>query len=124
MAVNRLYAQNATTMPNLDVTPGAGAVGSAAKSGDPVVIGSIPGVLLGDAGSNGSGIIQRDGIFNLSVKGLNSGGSSTAIAEGDILYFTAADTPPLSGKTGVRFGYALKGVGSGATATIPVQIGY
>lgn len=124
MATNRLYAQNNLTMPGLDVTPGAGAMGGAARSGDPVVVGQIPGVLATDAPANGVGTMYRDGIWNVSVKGINAGGNA-AIPEGAILYFTAADTPPLSGKnTGVRWGYALQGVGSGATATIPVQLGY
>lgn len=110
-------------MPGLDITPGGGAMGGAAKSGDPVVVGKIPGVLAADPTSAGVGTIYRDGIWNLSVKG--DDGSSAAIPEGAILYFTAADTPPLSSKSsGVRFGYALKGVSSGATATIPVQLGY
>lgn len=123
MATNRLYAQTNLTMPNLDVTPGEGRSGAAAVSGDPVVCGKIPGVLVGNAAADGTGIMQRDGIFNLSVKG--NDGSSAAIPNGAILYFTAADTPPLSSKaSGVRFGYALKGVASGATATIPVQVGY
>lgn len=123
MATNRLYAQRNLTMPALDVIPGAGAAGGAAVSGDPVVCGKIPGVLVGNAASDGTGIMQRDGIFNLSVKGTS--GSNAAIAEGDILYFVAANTPPLSVTvSGVRFGYALKGVSSGATATIPVQVGY
>lgn len=123
MALDRLYGQSNQTLPNVDITPGAGAVGSAAKSGDPVVCGKIPGVLLVDADANGTGIIQIDGIFNLSVKGTS--GSNAAIAEGDIIYFVAANTPPLSVTTsGVRFGYALQGVASGATATIPVQVGY
>lgn len=124
MALNRLYGQTDQTLPNVDVTPGAGAAGGAAKSGDPVVCGQIPGVLMNDADSLGTGIMQIDGIFTLSVKGVNGGGN-VAIGEGDIVYFTAADTPPLSTKTtGVRFGYALKGVASGATASIPVQVGY
>ena len=124
MATNRLYAETDDTLPATNVTPGAGALGSAAKSGDPVVIGKIPGVMQGDATAAGVGVVQRDGIYDLSVKGVDGGGNA-AIALGDILYFTAADTPPLSAKTtGVRFGYALKGVASGATATIPVQVGY
>lgn len=122
MAVNRLYAQNNLTMPNLDFT-GQNKAGSAVKSGDPVLCGQIPGVAAIDADSTGAGIMFKDGIFNLSVKGENSGGNA-AIAEGAILYFDSAKSA-LNADTGkVRFGYALKGVSSGATATIPVQVGY
>lgn len=123
MATNRLYAETNTTMPNMDVIPGGGRTGAQAKSGDPVVVGQVPGVLAGDADALGTGVIFRDGIFNLYVKGDN--GSPAAIAEGAIVYFTPGDTPGLSSKTsGVRFGYALKGVASGTIQLIPVQLGY
>lgn len=122
MATNRLYAQNNTTMPNASVTVGAGANGSAGKSGDPCLIGKIPGVLLGDAAADGTGIVEIDGIFSLSVKGTD--GSNAAIAYGALIYFVAANTPPLSATaSGVPFGHVLQGVASGATSTVPVQIG-
>lgn len=117
MAVNRLYAQNGLTLPNLTVPAGA-------LSGAPVVVGQLPGVLLTDADSLNTGIIQKDGIFNLSVKGVNSGGNS-AVAFGDILYYNSGATPKINKDSGgVRFGYALGAVASAATGTIPVQVGY
>lgn len=117
MALNRAYAQTNTTLPNLPVLAGA-------LSGDPMVVGQIPGVMMGNADANNTGVMQKDGIFNLSVKGINAGGNA-AINPGDIIYFTVGDTPKLSAKnTGVRFGYALDAVASGATATIRVQLGY
>ena len=107
-------------------------------SGDPVVYGQRPGVALTDESAADTAIsgnptgftsVKFSGVFDLSVKGIDGVGNS-AVAAGDILYYTAGDTPPLSKKaTGVRFGYAGDGqtgnlVASGATTTIPVTIGY
>lgn len=122
MAVNRLYAQTNTTMPNLDFT-GQNKMGSAVKSGDPVLVGQIPGVAAADADATGAGVMFTDGIFNLSVKGENSGGNA-ALVEGGIVYFDSAKSALNGDTTKVRFGYLLKGVASGATATVPVQVGY
>lgn len=100
------------------------AVPSGAVSGQPVVDGQIPGVCLIDRKTDGRATVQLDGTFLLSVKGIDGSGNA-AVAEGDILYHTLADTPPLSKKaTGVRFGYAEAAVVSAATTTIPVKIGY
>lgn len=93
-------------------------------SGDPLLVGQIPGVAqtAEDAAGNTSAALK--GVFNLSVKGIDGGGNS-AVAIGDIIYYVTGDTPKLSKKaTGVRFGYALGTVTSGSTATIPVKLGY
>jgi len=93
-------------------------------SNDPVVCGQIPGVALADEDSNGLTTVALNGAFDLSVKGVDGSGNS-AVAAGDIIYYTSGDTPKLNKKTtGVRFGYALAAVSSGATATIAVKIGY
>lgn len=93
-------------------------------SGDPVIVGQLPGVALTAERADGTTTVQFDGVFELSVRGVDGAGNS-AVAVGDILYYVSADTPKLSKKdTGVRFGYALGTVGGGATATIPVKIGY
>jgi predicted RecA/RadA family phage recombinase len=92
-------------------------------SGDPVLVGQIPGVALITEAADGLTTIKTDGVATLSVKGTN--GSNTAIAAGDILYYVTGNTPKLSVTTsGVRFGYALEAVTSGATSTIRVKIGY
>lgn len=92
-------------------------------SGDPVIFGQMPAVALTAERPDGNATIKRNGTAFLSVKGTN--GSNAAIAAGDILYYVSANTPKLSATTsGVRFGYALSAVGSGATATIEVVIGY
>lgn len=98
-------------------------------SGDPVLIGQIPGVsqTAVSTGGNATGATSVDtgGVYNLSVKGVDSAGNS-AVAVGDIIYYQTGDTPKLSKKAtgGVRFGYALETVSSAGTATIAVKVGY
>lgn len=93
-------------------------------SGAPVRVGQRPGVALTGEDADGLTTVAEDGVFELSVKGIDGSGNS-AVADGDILYYTDGDTPPISKKaTGVRFGYARGAVGSSATATIPVEVGY
>lgn len=94
------------------------------KSGDPVLVGQIPGVSLTDERADGTTSVCTEGVFKLSVKGVNGSGN-TAIAAGDIVYYVTGDTPKLSAKaTGVRFGYALEAITSGSTSTIRVKLGY
>ena len=95
-------------------------------SGDPVVVGTIPGVALTAEGAGGNAstetTIATEGVFALSVKGINAQGNS-AVAVGDKIYYTNGDDPPLSKKaTGALFGKALEAVGSGETATINVLL--
>jgi predicted RecA/RadA family phage recombinase len=94
-------------------------------SGDPVLVGQIPGVALTAERTDGTTTITTKGVYNLSVKGENAGGNS-AVAVGDILYYEAGQTPPVNkdATNGVRFGYAMAAVGSGLTATIAVKLGY
>jgi len=92
-------------------------------SGDPVLLGQIPGVALIAEDAAGNTTIATQGVYNLSVKGTS--GSNAAIAAGDIVYYVTGNTPKLSVTTsGVRFGYALDPVNSGATTTIRVKLGY
>ena len=98
-------------------------------SGDPVLLGQIPGVALtGEAeGQNAAGEITLDtqGVYNLLVGGEDGSGNS-AVAIGDILYYDSAATPKINkdNANGVRYGYALGTVTSGNTGTIPVKLGY
>lgn len=93
-------------------------------NGDPVVVGQLPAVALTST-DGGNVIIQTDGVFTFTVKGVDKDGNA-AVAVGDIVYYVAEDTPKLSKKVaGVRFGYALDAVSSGATGTaVRVKIGY
>ena len=93
-------------------------------SGDPCVLGQVPGVALLDEDTDGNTTIDTAGVYAISVKGIDGSGNK-AVAIGDILYYTSGDTPPVSVKaTGVRFGYALGAVTSGSTATINAKVGY
>ncbi|ROO82587.1 uncharacterized protein DUF2190 [Actinocorallia herbida] len=94
-------------------------------SGDPVLIGQIPGVAITDEQSDGKTSVLCTGVANLLVKGETT--VNAAITAGDIVYYDAAASPHKINKdntNGVRYGYALADVGSGVTATIPVKIGY
>ncbi|MGI5233851.1 capsid cement protein [Actinoallomurus sp. CA-142502] len=93
-------------------------------SGDPVRVGQLPGVAQTKERADGTTSVKLNGTATFSVKGVDGSGNA-AVAVGDLLYYVDADTPKLSKKaTGVRFGYALGAVTSGATASIEVKIGY
>ncbi|QKW15373.1 DUF2190 family protein [Verrucosispora sp. NA02020] len=95
------------------------------QSGDPVLFGQLPGVALTNEDSNGVTTCALDGTFDLSVKGEGAGGNA-AITAGAKVYYEAGQTPPLNvdATNGVYFGIAMAAVSSGATATIPVRVGY
>lgn len=101
------------------------AVAAGVVSGDPVAIGTaLVGVAETTRDSAGNAIVRLPNmpIFSMSVKGIDGSGA-IAVAIGDKLYNTMADTPHLSKKTtGVYWGVALGPVGSGLTATIDVQM--
>jgi predicted RecA/RadA family phage recombinase len=118
MAKNQVYAPT-KTRPLTCTQPATPA------SGDPVLCGQIPGVALIAENADGDTVCALDGAFNLSVQGETNADAGSAVAKGDILYYDSAETVKINkDTTGVRFGYALGTVGSGATATIPVEIGY
>jgi hypothetical protein len=100
------------------------AVASGTLSGDPVAVGGfIAGVAMGDRDASGKAVVQVSGaVYTLSVKGINGSGDS-AVAIGDILYCTNADTPRVSKKaTGAPIGRALATVVAGATSSIRVLV--
>lgn len=115
MAKNRVHENG----DHLDLTVPSGKV-----SGDPVCVGQICGVCVVDRQADGRATVQQNGVYSLSVKGINNV-TNTAIVEGDILYYDEARTPKIDvTNTGKRYGYALEAVTSGATATIKVKVGY
>lgn len=96
------------------------------NSGDPVLFGTLGGVALTKKGDGGNAStntsVAFEGVFTLSVKGVNGSGNA-AIAAGDTVYYVTGDTPKLSAKTtGVKFGVALAAVASGATTAIMVRL--
>ncbi len=96
----------------------------APASGDPVLVGQIPGVALTAARADGTTTIDTAGVYNLTVNAVDGVGNS-AVAVGDILYYTAADVIKLAKKNaGVRFGYALDALAAGANGVIRVKVGY
>lgn len=90
-------------------------------SGDPVLIGSLPGVAETDEQSDGKTSVKLNGTAKLPVKGETT--TNAAVSAGDIVYYDAGVINKDS-TNGVRFGYALGAVASGATTTILVKIGY
>lgn len=98
-------------------------------SGSPAAFGKIVGVAVADTNTTtGKVVLDTEGIFEVSVKGVNGGGN-VAINNGDAIYLTDGDTPKLNAKTtGVLFGYAYSEdaaagaelVAAGATTTIKV----
>lgn len=99
-------------------------VASGVVSGDPVMVGFMPGVAMQTRGTDTSGeaTVKMRGAHDLSVKGVNEAGN-VAIGIGDPIFYTVGDTPKLNVKpTGKFFGYALEAIDSGATSTIRVRI--
>lgn len=99
---------------------------SAPNAGDPVLIGTIPGVAVTDEGDGGNAATETTvctkGIFDLSVKGHN-GSAGGAVGVGALIYYKSTATPVLNlDSSGVAFGYALEAVDSGDTATIKVLL--
>lgn len=95
-------------------------------SGDPVLVGQIPAVATTDERADGTTSVDTEGVWLLAVEGKDAANANIAVAAGDILYYDAANTVKLNkdNTNGVRFGYALAAVTSGATATIRVKLGY
>lgn len=90
-------------------------------SGDPVLVGQLPGVALTDEGADGRTTVKFNGVYDFPVKGETT--TNAAVAAGDILYYDGGVINK-DNTNGVRFGYALEAVSSGATTTIRVKIGY
>ena len=95
-------------------------------SGDPVRWGVKAGVALNDEGADGKTTVKFDGTALLSVKGITDSGTNSAVTEGQALYYSDGDTPPVSkksnGTNSTLIGHAMGAVGSGATATIEVRL--
>lgn len=113
MATNLVYRDAA----NLELYTNAGV-----KSGDPVAVGEITGVALGDEDTAGYTVIRRKGVFNLEVTAIDAGDplEPVPISIGDTLYI--ADGELSNNDSGTQFGYALEDIDSG-TKTIRVLLG-
>jgi len=119
MATNQVYNDGV----QFDVPVSAVDSPASPGSGDAVLIGSLPAVALTDPWTDADGVsritVKTNGVYELEVAA--AGG---AIAVGDLVYIDST-TGALNDSNGnVRFGYALGAIDNGATATIPVKIGY
>lgn len=91
------------------------------KSGDPVLVGKLPGVALTDEQPDGTTTVKFNGTALLAVKGETT--TNAAIANGDVVYYDGG-VINADATNGTRFGYALEAVASGATTKILVKLGY
>ena len=93
---------------------------------DPVLVGEIPGVALTDERADGTTTVDMEGVFDLAVEGKDAANANTTMSVGDVVYYDAANTIKLNrdDTNGVRFGYALEALASGASGTIRVKVGY
>lgn len=114
MALNQVY-DDAESL-SLPVEAGV-------ESGDPVLVGDIPGVALTDRDADGNATVRLAGAFELEVKGVGTSGNS-AIDVGAILHMQSNGDINKKTDSGKRFGYALGAVGSGGAETILVKVGY
>lgn len=122
MAKNRVHEHGNQIKLNVSAVNGTG-TGDLVKSGDPGAVGQIPFVALTDEDSAGLATVQTDGVFKLAVRG-HDGTANAAIAAGAIVYWDNTNGELDVQTAGVRFGYALEAVASGATTTIKVKVGY
>lgn len=101
------------------------AISTRVVSGDPVIMGILPGVALTDGSdtvaNGGRATVKFDGVANLLVHG-HDGSADAAIAAGDLVFFDAGVINVRA--AAVRYGYALDPVVRGARTTIRVKVGY
>ena len=124
MATNRVYAEGRFLY--LEVPEGT-------ESGDPVVVGDIPGVALTDRDSEDKATIDTSGAYKLTVNAKEydtDAYANKAVSIGDIVYHDE-DNPDEGdlnvaedADNAVRFGYALEAVNAGEEEEILVKIGY
>jgi predicted RecA/RadA family phage recombinase len=97
-------------------------VAEGVESGDPVLVGAMPGVALIDRGKDtpGEATVQFVGSFEFEVAGTEKEAKEKAIAVGDPIYIKEGKLSADSG--GTLFGYALGTVAKGKTEAIEVKI--
>ncbi|NOX39619.1 MAG: DUF2190 family protein [Alphaproteobacteria bacterium] len=106
MATNFIQPGDTLTIPAAAVT----------LSGEPVVIGAITGVALGDAGIGTMLDVATEGVFELNKVAANT------FAVGAACYWDATAGLITSTTTGnTKFGYAIEAVIAG-TATVKVRL--
>lgn len=76
-------------------------VPSGVKSGDPVLVGSLPGVAQTDRDANGNATVWLDGAYRLTVTG-------AVVNVGDPVYIAADRSLSVTATGNTVFGYALE----------------
>lgn len=112
MALNELYQPGS----HLTVPVPAGVV-----SGDPVVVGDLVGVALIDRQTDGTVVIDRGGIYELTVTGAVSAFGAAiyaVVASGLVTSLTTSDGSGANKRFGSAYGT------QGATGKLGVVIGY
>jgi hypothetical protein len=93
------------------------------ESGDPVLCGSIVGVVNNDALTAADlVVISTRGVYGLAVQGKTTSGANLAVAAGDKVFIDPATAVLTADSTKVPFGEALGAVNAGATTVIPVKL--
>ncbi len=109
--VVRVTASEVTSAPNDPI-----------ESGDPCAFNLITGVAESDeVAADDVVVIRRNGVHTLSVVGADGAGNA-AVAYGDLVYVDASGVVNADDTNGVRLGYALGAVASGATTSIDVLV--
>lgn len=119
MALNQVYNDGV----QFDVLASDVSAPADPTSGDPVVINQLPAVALTDPFTAGDGTsritVKTNGVYEIEVDANNG-----AVEVGHRLHINGS-TGVVSNTTGTpEFGYALEAIDSGATATIPVKLGF
>lgn len=120
MATNQKYNNgDQFEVPAADVTEPA-----EPESGDALLIGdALPAVALTDIYVDGAGVnmitVKTNGVYHLPVEA-----EAAAVGIGDRLFYDTGDEGLNNSSGNVSWGYALGAVDNGATATIPVKIGF
>lgn len=111
MALNKVYdeGRHLPVVCSFPATP---------ASGDPVLVGSIPGVAVINERADGITTVDFGGVYTLPVTA-----AAGAIAVGAPLYASQASPVVISNtNTGIPFGFALQALGNGVTGNINVRI--
>ena len=120
MATNQVYNDgDQFTVPAAAVSEPA-----SPESGDALLIGALPAVALTDVFTDAAGVsvitVKTNGVYEFPVEA-----EAAAVEIGDRLFYDAGDDGLNNSSAGnTSWGYALGAIDNGATATIPVKIGF
>lgn len=122
-------ASNLKQLSGATVTVGVST--STVNSGDPWAVGKLTGVAEANKDSANNVVLNREGIYRLTVQAVDNTGTAgadanVAVAIGDVIYIDTSRSSTNSKLTkradGVKFGLALGAVTSGGSAAIDVLL--